>query len=50
MDALAQLLDWTRRSWAHESAPIVGPTLFVMDEYGYVHSSDDDDWDAFIGA
>lgn len=49
VDALAQLLDWTRRSWMHEPTEIAGPILFVADDYGYVHCSDDDDWEDFMG-
>ena len=49
VDALAQLLDWTRRGWMHEPTENAGPILFVEDDYGTVHCSDDEDWDAFIG-
>ncbi|WP_211306397.1 phage terminase large subunit [Parasphingopyxis lamellibrachiae] len=49
VDALAQLLDWARRRWMHEPAMIGAPIYFVADGYGHLHSSEDDDWEEFIG-
>ncbi|MEO1169458.1 MAG: phage terminase large subunit [Pseudomonadota bacterium] len=49
VDAFAQLLDWARRRWINEPTMIGAPILFVADEYGYVHSSEDNDWEEFIG-
>lgn len=36
VDALAQLLDWVRRQWVHQTPEICGPTLFDFHDDGSI--------------
>jgi predicted phage terminase large subunit-like protein len=45
VDAMSQLLDRVRRRRIHEPSNPVGGTVYIEDDYGTVHSSDDDDWE-----
>ena len=60
VDALAQLLDWVRRAWKYQPAPLVGPILITINDDGSFETIGDfdlvglefddderDSWDAF---
>jgi predicted phage terminase large subunit-like protein len=44
VDALSQLLDWTRRKWAYQPIPSVGGILFTLSPDGIVYSTGDEDY------
>jgi len=48
VDALSQLLTWARLGWGVTSAPLVGPTVYFVDDDGVLHSTDDDDEDGWL--